>query len=111
MKRFASQPVTASIAIYAGMIASALLFWRQPLLLALLYSLLSTFLLARSRSRQEWWIFGVALILGPAAELAAIQAGAWRYALAPWLIPVWLPLAWGLTALVFLRLARTLGSE
>ena len=56
-------------------------------------------------------MYACGFVLGPGGEIVAVYNGAWQYSEAPWLIPLWLPPAWGLAALILLRLAKALGKR
>lgn len=56
-------------------------------------------------------MYAFGFVLGPAGELVAVARGAWTYAEAPLLVPLWLPPAWGLAALILFRLATSIEPE
>ena len=56
-------------------------------------------------------MYACGFVLGPGGEIVAVYRGVWQYPGAPWLIPLWLPPAWGLTALILFKLARAIGPE
>ncbi len=60
-------------------------------------------------SRGQLSVFIIVAIAGPAAEIAAIHMGSWRYTYPIFLgIPLWLPLVWGGAGLYIAILARKL---
>ena len=77
-------------------------FWRYPLVLAICFLALTSFLLWRWWSPALLVYFLVGFLLGPAGELLAVRFGAWTYAGTD-LIPVWLPFAWGTSAIYLKR--------
>jgi len=94
--------------IYALTFVLASLLWQRPLALASAYALLSSLLLWRWHSRSEVVFFTLAALLGPIAEFVAVSFGAWEYA-RPWInIPIWLPLAYGISGLFLKKTADAL---
>lgn len=52
------------------------------------------------RGNKYLYLYIIVAILGPAAEIAAIKAGAWSYSNPDFLgIPYWLPFIWGEAAI------------
>lgn len=94
-------------ALYAAIVTAGVLLWDRPgyLLCVLLLAAAPWLLYAK---KQERIIFVVAMILGPAAEYFAIRSGAWSYHESPWVIPLWLPPAWGLASLCFLKVTEAI---
>ncbi len=92
-------------------LASAL--WRSPGILAACYVVMSCFMLLRWHTRSDLAYFFLALALGPLGELVAVHYGAWKYAApAPTLlIPIWLPLAWGISGLFLKKTTEALASS
>lgn len=84
---------------YAIGIALAAAGWRRPVLLAGFYLVLIMAMLARWHSRSDVISLVVGALLGPVAELPAILSGAWAYSVSETMIPIWLPLAWGIAGL------------
>ena len=89
----------AYIAIYALTIGLASLLWQRPVALTLTYVLLSALLLWRWHAFSDLLYFALPAILGPIGEFVAVGFGAWEYTLPLLNIPVWLPLAWGISGL------------
>ena len=86
----------ASLALIAAVVLMAGGLSESPSLLTWLYVILAVLILARWHSDKDIAYFVVPMVLGPAAEAIAIAGGAWHYAGVD-SIPIWLPLAWGLT--------------
>ncbi|HTE22641.1 MAG TPA: hypothetical protein VK674_06395 [Candidatus Limnocylindria bacterium] len=84
-------------------------FWREPLITLLLLMSLGLVLNAVT----GWRLIKVYLItalLGCAAEVICIQAGAWQYGSPQFLgIPIWLPFVWGNASVLFFELAGQFG--
>ncbi len=106
-----SRQILTCILLWAAIVACASALWRQPLPLTGVYVAASLVLLTLWRSRQERAMYALGFVLGPGGEILAVYHGAWQYADSPWLVPVWLPPAWGLAALILLKLARAVGPE
>jgi hypothetical protein len=76
--------------------------------LAVCFVVMSILALCRWHTRSDLFLYSVAFLLGPAAEVIAVYFGAWEYSKPLFLIPLWLPPLWGVTAVVMRRLAETL---
>ena len=98
----------AYIAVYALTSGLASLLWQHPVTLTLTYALLSAVLLWRWHSFPDVLFFALPAILGPLGEFVAISSGAWEYSLPLLNIPLWLPLAWGISALCMKKIADVL---
>lgn len=86
--------------------------WMYPVKLAVVFAveILAIWMWDR-RKRDEVWL-GVTIVLGPIVDLIAVGGGAWSYG-APFVagIPVWLPLAYGISGLLLRRLADEWGRK
>ena len=80
--------------------------WTKPMLLTGCYLVISVFAFIRWHTASDIIFYFVAFVLGPAGELCATVFGAWSYAQPFYLIPTWLPLLWGLAALVVKNLSE-----
>ena len=98
----------AYIAIYALTIVLVSLLWQRPVTLTLTYGLLSALLLWRWHAFSDVLYFALPAILGPIGEFVAVGFGAWEYSLPLLNIPVWLPLAWGISGLCLKKIADIL---
>ncbi|MEK6933082.1 MAG: hypothetical protein AABW56_04805 [Nanoarchaeota archaeon] len=81
-------------------------FWEKPDLLTLILVILSLVIVFistkyMSKDSEDIILFLLVGVTGAFAEVIAIYFGAWRYG-KPQLIgiPYWLPLAWGLAAII-----------
>lgn len=97
--------------IYLLCIALAGLLWHRQVLLSLCYVGLSIAMLTKWHARRDLFYFFTGFILGPAGEFVAVYLGAWKYSKPLFLLPLWLPLLWGIAALFMMRLAETLAKE
>jgi uncharacterized membrane protein YoaT (DUF817 family) len=73
-----------------------------PGLLLACYLAVSILMLSQWHSPRDLIYYGVAFVLGPVFEAATVHFGAWQYSEPLYLIPIWLPLLWGIMA-VFLK--------
>lgn len=96
------------LGIYVVGIGLVCLLWHMPVFLALCFVGISILVLHRWHTRSDLFLYSIAFLLGPAAEVMAIYFGAWEYAEPLFLIPLWLPPLWGIAAVVMKRLAETL---
>ena len=103
--------VLVCVLLWLGIVTCAAALWRSPVVLTAVFGTASVLMLAIWRGRRRWLMYACGLVLGPTGEIVAVYHGAWSYADAAWLIPPWLPPAWGMAALVLLELAVAIGSE
>jgi len=96
------------LSIYAISVALAGLFWRKPAILAIAYVIISIIMLTKWHKRSDLIFYFVAFGLGPIGEAFAIYLGAWQYSKPFYLIPIWLPFLWGITALFVKKMSETL---
>lgn len=90
-----------------GVILAATL-WRNPILLSSLYFALVVLMLVKWHSKADVIALLLGALLGPVAELPAIHSGAWSYSSGEMLIPLWLPLAWGVAGLCLKKITEAL---
>jgi hypothetical protein len=93
---------------YAICVALVGFFWTKPMFLTGCYFIVSIILFIRWHAASDFMFYFIAFILGPVAELFAIAFGAWNYAQPFYFIPTWLPLLWGIAALIVKNLSETL---
>ena len=93
---------------YVLTFALASVLWERPLLLAGCYLAMSVFMLWRWHRPSDLAYFFLALALGPLGEMAAVSRGAWTYAQPAFLVPLWLPLAWGISGLFLKKTVEAL---
>jgi len=85
--------------------------WKYPFLLTLLLLTTSILYFVYFKKDKEHYYFVVAAIAGPIGEAVVSNSGLWTYAGDTILgIPYWLPLAWGITAVVIKRYLDSLSS-
>ncbi len=94
------------IVIFALAIGLTSAFWRQPVVLTICLALLSAFQLYKWHSKSDLIFYFVPFVLGPLAESIAIYFGAWQYSKPLYLIPIWLPVLWGIAALFMKKMCE-----
>ena len=100
--------LAVEIGIYALSVALASILWRNPVILALCYILISLFMLYRWHTKSDLIFYFSAFVLGPIGELVATHFGAWKYSKPTFLIPIWLPFLWGIALLFMKKFSETL---
>ena len=85
---------------FVALLSSAGLLWRSSWLLSAVYIAISLFLLSTRWSPQTVAYYLVGFCLGPVAEFYAVLNGAWQYTGARWVLPLWLPFGWGISAVL-----------
>jgi len=94
--------------MYAICVFLVAVLWRQPILLMLCYVLMSLILFAKWHTKSDYLFYVGAFILGSSGELLAVSFGAWEYSKPFYINPVWLPFAWGISALFMKNISETL---
>ena len=100
--------IVALLSVYALCILLVSLLWPRPTMLSACLVLISLSLLYRWHTRRDLLFYSVAFVLGPLGEAIAVRSGAWTYANPFSLIPLWLPLLWGVVALFLKNLCESL---
>jgi hypothetical protein len=94
--------------IYVLSLTLAALLWHRTVILMLCYVVISIVIFIRWHTKSDLFFYGVAFGLGPIGESAAIYFGAWEYSKPFYLIPIWLPLLWGIAAVLVKNISETL---
>ena len=95
-----TKTIAALLSIYALCILLASLLWSSPVILTGCYLFNGVLMLYRWHSKTNLLFFFVAFLVGPLGEAIAVRSGAWTYAKPISLVPLWLPLLWGIAGLV-----------
>ena len=78
--------------------------YTQPYVLLFALAALSGVWMFILKDKAYLYVFGVAGVGGSVAEVIAIHAGAWSYAVPQFAeIPVWLPVLWGLAGMFVVK--------
>jgi len=96
------------LCIYIISIILAGIFWHEPVILAIFYVVISVIMLTKWHEKSDLIFYFVAFGLGPIGEAFAIYLGAWQYSKPFYLIPIWLPFLWGISALFVKKISETL---
>ena len=91
--------------IYVYCLAAASLFWERPVVVLVLYAVLSAFMLYRWHSPADLAAFVAAMVLGSIADFVAVSFGVWEYGEPIFRVPIWLPLGWGIIGLFLKRVS------
>lgn len=94
--------------VYGFCIALASALWKHPLILTGAYALVSLVVFYKWHTTADVVAFLTAAVLGPLGESIAIHYGAWTYSKSILIIPIWLPLLWGIAGTFLRRLATTI---
>lgn len=100
--------VGIALGIFVYCVGSASLFWERPVVVFICYLLLCGFMLRRWHSRADLVSFLAAMVLGTIADVVAVSFGVWEYSKPFFLIPIWLPLGWGIIGLFLKRVSGAL---
>ena len=94
--------------VYGLCFALASVLWAHPGWLTLCYAFVSIFTLLKWHTKADLVSYAAAVILGPLGEAVAVHYGAWTYAESSFLVPMWLPLLWGIAGFFLRRLTWTM---
>ena len=84
--------------------------WRQPIILTFILIIICIIYFIFFRVKNDLIYFLIAAIFGPIGEAIVSASGLWKYnGQTIFGIPYWLPLAWGITAVMIKRLIFSLG--
>ncbi len=97
--------------IYALCIVLTSFLWSHPLVLGACFVLISVFMLYRWHTKGDVLFYFIAFVLGPLGEAILVHSGAWMYTKPSFLVPLWLPLLWGIVVLFLKKLCESLMSE
>jgi hypothetical protein len=100
--------IAALLSIYALCIVLASLLWSSPVILSVCFLLIGISMLYRWHSKTDLLFFSVAFLVGPLGEAVAVRSGAWTYSKPIFLIPLWLPLLWGIAGLFLKKFCESL---
>jgi hypothetical protein len=101
--------VLRDLLIFALAVLFVIIFWRNNFLVAFLLLLVYLLRSFFGYQKDDHVIFVVGALLGSSAEIIATSRGIWTYTNPTFLnIPIWLPFAWGIGAVLIIRIAQTL---
>ena len=96
------------LCIYIISIILAGIFWHEPFILTIFYVVISVIMLTKWHEKSDLIFYFVAFSLGTIGGAFAIYLGAWQYTKPFYLIPIWLPFLWGISALFIKKLSEAL---
>jgi hypothetical protein len=96
------------LCIYCLCIALVAFLWHKPVILMLCFIVTSILVFIKWHTRSDLFFYFTAFVIGSVAESIAINFGAWNYSKPFYLIPIWLPLLWGIAALIVKNMSETL---
>jgi hypothetical protein len=99
--------LTMLVSVYGLCIALASALWAHPAKLTGCFVLVSILTLIKWHTRADVIAYAAAAVLGPLGEAFAVYYGAWAYTKTSFLIPLWLPLLWGVAGFFLRRLTWT----
>jgi hypothetical protein len=79
------------------------LFWKDSILLTFALLIMAIFSLSYFHTKTDFIVFTTVGIVASFAEAVCIYFGAWNYTNPTRLIPLWLPILWGLAAIIIRR--------
>jgi hypothetical protein len=96
--------ITGCMLLTAAVVAAISAFWQDNLVTATLLAALLAVTLWFWHTRRDITHLFIVAIVGPSMEAAYIYFGAWAYSNPTVLIPVWLPIAWGIVGIALPKL-------
>jgi hypothetical protein len=91
------------VLIYFLSILSVVLLWKDVLLLSSVLIILSIIFLTFWHRKKDIITFIFGVIFGWVTESICIYFGAWAYTNTTFLVPFWLPILWGIAAMIMRR--------
>ena len=96
------------LSIYALFLLLVATLWNKPIILMTCFALMSLIILLIWNTKKDLLFYFVAFFLGSIAESISVYFGAWKYSKTFYLIPLWLPFAWGIAGLLVKHISETL---
>jgi hypothetical protein len=90
--------------IYGLCVALASTLWTYPVMLTVCYVFVSILILLKWHTRADVVAYAATAVLGPLGEAITIHYGAFTSSKPTLLIPLWLPLLWGIAGFFLRRL-------
>ena len=100
--------IALMILVYGFCITLASALWKHPVILTSGYVLISIIVLIKWHTKADVISFITGAVFGPLGESIAIHYGAWTYSKSILIIPIWLPLLWGIAGTFLRRLTWTI---
>lgn len=97
-----------TIGLIAVTVLIVIMLWQDNITTTVLLLVIAVITLYFWRTPRELAYFFIPAIIGPLAETICIIFGAWAYSNPTFIIPIWLPLVWGIAGISMGRLADLL---
>lgn len=97
--------LVVSVALISATAIAISALWRDNLVTSVLLTGILVLTLGFWHTRKDMTHLFIAALVGPAMEAVCVYSGAWSYSNPNLLVPVWLPLCWGLAGIILPRLA------
>jgi hypothetical protein len=94
--------------IYVFCVGTACFFWERPVVVLVGFVLVGGLMLLRWHTRADLAAFLAAMVLGTIADVVSVSFGVWEYGAPLYLVPVWLPVGWGIIGLFLKRVSGAL---
>lgn len=83
--------------------------WKNNIALTTALILMSIFILLKWTSKEEKFIYFVAFFLGPIVDLTLVPTAIWSYGNPTiFRVPLWLPLGYGIGAVIMIKLGKSI---
>ncbi len=109
-KQKKSMELALLILVYGLCITLVSAFWPDPVKLTGCYVVVIIITLLKWHTKADLVAFAAGAILGPLGEVVGVHYGAWTYAQTNLVIPMWVPLLWGIAGFFIGRLTWTITS-
>ncbi len=94
-----------SIVVIILIVANVSLFWQDNLIVTAIFLTILSLTFWFWHTRKDITFFTIGLVVGPSMEMVPVYFGAWVYSNPTFLIPMWLPLGWGIAGIILGRLS------
>lgn len=101
-----SKDIALPVSVYVLCVVLVSLLWDRQVVLLACYLAVSVSMLYQWHAPSDVAFYGIAFLLGPLGEIAAVHSGAWQYSEPLYLIPIWLPFLWGIVGLFLKRVSE-----
>jgi uncharacterized membrane protein YoaT (DUF817 family) len=95
-----------SLSLIAAIVITISALWQDNLLTTTVLACILAITLMLWHTREDIIHLFIAVLVGPSMEAVCVYFGAWSYSNPNLLIPVWLPLCWGLAGIILPRIAK-----
>ena len=108
LKKKVVKELVYELIIYVLAVLIVSLFWENNFSTFVLLAALFILIFSLSYSSRDLLVFLIAGIAGPLGEIVCLFLGIWNYSNPSFLgMPLWLPLLWGISGVMLLRISET----